>query len=413
VSAPERIGRLRRVRLLGTGAFASVWLYHDPELDSDVAVKLLADNWAADPETRDRFLEESRLLRRVSSPHLVSVFDLGVTDAGTPYFVMSYADGGSVADLLTGAGRDPDDVLDIVTQAADGVAALHQRGIVHRDLKPANLLLTTDPDGRRRVLVSDLGVAKSLAAADDTTTSVGTPAYSAPEQWELTGSLDARADVYALGAVTWALFAGRAPRRRQHRAEPMEPLAAVRQVGDQLDYVVRRAVATDPDHRWPDVATFAGALAQAHAGSLDDRPEPRHTDPRPPKTRATTAIVVAAASAIMVSIAAVVVLLGPWSDNAGNFDDGKDAFRDAAIDYITMLQDDDCEGALYYADPATTAEELCDSIHHHLADQIDTSGPTRVEMIGDNRARVVFVDQGYIEVIRGDDTLFEMGYFSA
>ncbi|MFC4783584.1 protein kinase domain-containing protein [Nocardioides sp. MAHUQ-72] len=99
MSAPEQLGRLRRIRRIGAGGFATVWLYRDDELDSDVAVKCLADNWAGDPEIRERFLAESRLLRRARSPHVVHVHDVGVTDGDTPYFVMSYADDGSVADL--------------------------------------------------------------------------------------------------------------------------------------------------------------------------------------------------------------------------------------------------------------------------------------------------------------------------
>jgi serine/threonine protein kinase len=106
VAFPENLGRLRRIRRLGAGGFASVWLYHDAELDSPVAVKALADNWAQDPAIRTRFVEESRLLRRASSDHVVSVHDVGVTADDIPYFVMTYADRGSAADLIAG-GRRP------------------------------------------------------------------------------------------------------------------------------------------------------------------------------------------------------------------------------------------------------------------------------------------------------------------
>ena len=104
MSLPARLGRLRQVDRLGVGGFASVWLYHDDELESDVAVKALADNWAQRLDIRDRFLQEARILRRADSDHVVRVYDVGEVD-GTPYFVMTYADLGTVADLL--AARAP------------------------------------------------------------------------------------------------------------------------------------------------------------------------------------------------------------------------------------------------------------------------------------------------------------------
>ena len=103
MSLPRRLGRLERVERLGVGGFATVWLYHDYELDSDVAVKALAENWSQRLDVRERFLEEARILRRADSDHIVRVYDIGEVD-GTPYFVMSYADRGSLAGLLE-AGR--------------------------------------------------------------------------------------------------------------------------------------------------------------------------------------------------------------------------------------------------------------------------------------------------------------------
>src|SRR6476646_1157097 len=120
VSLPARLGRLRQLDRLGVGGFATVWLYHDPELRSDVAVKALADNWAQRLDIRDRFLEEARILRQADSDHVVRVYDIGET-SGTPYFVMTYADRGSLAGLLE-AGRPlpVEQVVDLVEQAAAG-----------------------------------------------------------------------------------------------------------------------------------------------------------------------------------------------------------------------------------------------------------------------------------------------------
>src|SRR4051795_5986972 len=162
VSLPARLGRLRQVEGLGVGGFASLWVYHDDELQSDVAVKALADNWAQRLDIRGRFLQEARILRRADSDHVVRVYDVGEVD-GTPYFVMTYADLGTVADLLQREGRLPlDGTIDLVTQAGAGLTVLHHHGSIHRDIKPANLLLRSGGSAGDRLLVADLGVAKAL-----------------------------------------------------------------------------------------------------------------------------------------------------------------------------------------------------------------------------------------------------------
>ena len=118
---PARLGRLTQVERLGVGGFASVWLYRDDELQSDVAVKALADNWAQRLDIRDRFLEEARILRRADSDYVVRVYDIGEAE-GTPYFVMSYADRGTVANLIDRKGRIAvDQTLSVVTQAGAGL----------------------------------------------------------------------------------------------------------------------------------------------------------------------------------------------------------------------------------------------------------------------------------------------------
>ncbi|GAA4685500.1 serine/threonine-protein kinase [Nocardioides nanhaiensis] len=267
MSLPERLGRLRRVERLGVGGFASVWLYHDAELRSDVAVKALADNWAQRLDVRERFVEEARILRRADSDHIVRVYDVGEAD-GTPYFVMSYADRGSLGPLVE-AGRpvDPGRVLDLVEQAADGLRVLHGLGVVHRDITPHNLLLrTSGTDGGERLLVADLGVAKALLHASGLTQVVGTPAYMAPEQ--ATGEpIDVRADVHALGAVAYHLLTGHPARRGSvaevARALPPRPADELAELPPGVGAVLARALAPEPGHRWPDVDAFVLALRAA------------------------------------------------------------------------------------------------------------------------------------------------------
>ena len=266
MSLPERLGRLRRIDRIGAGGFATVWLYHDDELDSPVAVKALADNWAVREDVCDRFLEEARILRRADSDHVVRVYDIGESD-GTPYFVMSYADRGSVGDLLTpGALLPPARVVDLLAQAGDGLAVLHGHGVIHRDVKPQNLLIRSAPDGGERVLVADLGVAKAMLHASGLTQVVGTPAYMAPEQATGIG-LDRRADVHALGAVGYHLLTGRLVREGGlgSLAAPVLPPApsTVAPVPAAYDAPLMRALQVDPDDRWPDVGSFVAALRGA------------------------------------------------------------------------------------------------------------------------------------------------------
>jgi serine/threonine protein kinase len=251
------------VERLGVGGFASVWLYHDDELQSDVAVKALADNWAQRLDIRDRFLQEARILRRADSDHVVRVYDVGEAE-GTPYFVMSYADRGTVAHLLEEEGRlSLDRTLDLVSQAGAGLAVLHAQGSIHRDIKPANLLLRTDGPGPR-VMVADLGVAKAMLHASGLTHVVGTPAYMAPEQ-ATGGGVDERADVYALAAVTYHLLTGQVAHTGTIAElatvqTPVPPSEVVPGLPPEVDGVVLRGLEPDREDRWPDVRSFVNAL---------------------------------------------------------------------------------------------------------------------------------------------------------
>ncbi len=297
---------MRRIERLGAGGFASVWRYHDDELDSDVAVKALADNWAQRLDIRERFLEEARILRRADDNHVVRVYDIGETESGTPYFVMSYADRGTVADLVTeGRPLPVVEALDLVRQAALGLAVLHRNGIIHRDVKPQNLLLRT-AHGQTELLVADLGVAKATAHASGLTQVVGTPAYMAPEQARGEG-IDVRADVHALGAVAYVLLTGRLVRDDGLKGllDPRLPPApsTVADLPPALDAVLLRALATSPGDRWPSVESFVAALDQAHGG------EPTPVVPvggAPPTVRRSDVLVTATLAMLLLVVTFVV-----------------------------------------------------------------------------------------------------------
>lgn len=263
-----RIGRYPITRRLGAGAFATVWLAYDPEFDLPVAIKVLADNWAADPDIRARFLSEARFLRRIRDRRVVHVYEIGTLDDDRPYFVMDYLDSGSLEDVRR-AGVAPAEALRLCAEAARGLEVLHRHHLVHRDVTPGNLLLAGRPDGSRAVVVADLGVARSVADSSSGSMVVGTPSYMAPEQAG-TGAVDHRADVYALCAVAYALLTGAPPFRvdtpadlqvRPDSASPA-PIAAALGAPVTLDGLFRSGLATDPHRRPPSAAVLAEAFEQ-------------------------------------------------------------------------------------------------------------------------------------------------------
>jgi len=269
---PQRLGRYVVRRRIGSGGFATVWLAYDEELDSPVAVKVLADNWTEDSHIRRRFQEEGRYLRKVESPHVVSVYDAGVLDDGRPYLVMSYADQGTLADRLEVEGLTATQALEVVRQVGSGLQALHDRDVLHRDVKPANVLFRSvqGAGGQTevRAMLGDLGLGKALDVSSRLTMVAGTPSYVAPEQAQAE-DLDARADQYSLAALTYLLLTGRQPfthRNLEAAATPPDcpPLSTPeRPFGPAVEAVVRRGLARDREDRFPSVSAFVAALESA------------------------------------------------------------------------------------------------------------------------------------------------------
>jgi serine/threonine protein kinase len=290
VAAGERIGRYRLKDRVGAGAFATVWLAYDEELDITVAVKVLADNWSAHADVRERFLAEARLLRRISDDRVIRVHDIGMLDDDRPYFVMDFANGGTLANRV-GDGCPPQEALLLGAEAARAVQVLHDHGVLHRDVTPANLLIDHQPDGSQRVVVTDLGMAKAMAELSGLTLAAGTPAFMAPEQAGGLGGFDARADVYSLGAVVYALLSGKPPFTGSTltavlaRSESLEPdlLAATLDGPAELDDVLLRALSHDPVGR--------PASARELAVALDRVADDWTTGPRPGERPAPAPIV--------------------------------------------------------------------------------------------------------------------------
>jgi predicted Ser/Thr protein kinase len=195
-------------RLLGAGGMGAVYLARDEQLGEEVALKVIAGLGLLDPSAADRLRREASTARRISHPNVVRLHDIG-EESGLLFLSMEYVAGESLAARLKRIGAIPATQLrPIAEQLCDGLAAAHAAGVIHRDLKPANVLLAGD----RTVKIIDFGIARPLTESGLTATNmvVGTPEYMAPEQVR-GGVVDARTDIYALGAMLYHALTGRPP----------------------------------------------------------------------------------------------------------------------------------------------------------------------------------------------------------
>lgn len=255
--AVERFGRFVVTGPLGVGTSARVVRARDDSVDDDVAVKILRESLAADPDVRERFIEEARLLRGCASPRVATVYDIGQTSSGCPYVVLSLADRGTLAEDLQRRGAlRPHEVAALAAEVAAGVADVHRAGVVHGDVRPSNILLGSGPDGRR-VLVADVSLARGPAGVG---ADVGPRHFAAPEQVGGDSDIDARADVFGLGALVVAMLSGsaEAPRRDvAHRLVRRDPL------GMRLLEIAAKAMAPERDHRYTSAEQFRSAVERA------------------------------------------------------------------------------------------------------------------------------------------------------
>ena len=247
----------------------TVWRGEDPLLARSVAVKTLDPRLAEDADLRARFRREAVAAAAVAHPNIVATYDTGEDD-GVAYIVMELVEGATLRQAIDLHGAlPPARAADIAAQVADALAAAHARGLVHRDVKPSNVLVQLDG----RVKVTDFGIAKAAdQSSDDLTRTgsvMGTARYLAPEQLE-GRPVDERADVYSLGLVLFEMLAGETP----FGAETEIATAVARltsqppRLGDLrphlapgLGHVVDRALARDPEDRWPNAAAMRDALA--------------------------------------------------------------------------------------------------------------------------------------------------------
>jgi len=272
---PSRLGAYELLDQVGAGGMGRVFRARDVAGGPDVAVKVLLPAWARDAELVARFRREARVLAQLESPY-VARFIATNDEAGFHYLVMEYVAGESASALLSARGKlDVDAALTIACDVARAVAEVHALGLVHRDIKPANVLVDL-AEAPPKVKLCDFGIARATEPDPAQLTqagTVGTPAYMAPEQIECR-ALDARADVYALGATLYCLLTGQPPFNGPapmvmlaHLSEAPAPLierdpSIPRAISD----VVMRCLAKSPDERYADAAALHDALHEAWRG---------------------------------------------------------------------------------------------------------------------------------------------------
>jgi serine/threonine-protein kinase len=263
-----RLGKYQVIELLGQGGMATVYKGYHEEIDRYVAIKVLPPHPGLDAQFIERFKLEARTIARLQHPHIVPLYDYG-EENGVLYLAMAFMDGGSLADLIDNGPMPLQTVEKILREIAAALSYAHRQGIIHRDIKPGNILL----DSEGHALLADFGIVKLTSGGANLTGTgvVGTPAYMAPEQIEA-ASIDARVDIYALGAVVYEMLTGQQPYKGdtpmqvllQHMQAPVPRVCETRpELPDSLNYVMQRVMSKDPSARYQTAVEFAEDLSRA------------------------------------------------------------------------------------------------------------------------------------------------------
>ena len=316
MSAPSigtQLGSYRIEALLGRGGMGVVYRAEDLRLGRSVALKLLAPHLTEDARFRSRFLAESRLAASIDHAGIVPIYEAGESD-GQLYIAMRYVDGTDLGSLLHREGpMEPQRAIDLVAQLGNALDAAHARGLVHRDVKPSNALIAVE-GADEHVYLADFGLTRTMATAGGVTAGdqlAGTVDYLAPE-CIIGEPADGRSDIYSLGCVLFEALTGEVPFPRdsevaaiysQLEDEPPRPSERRPEVPVELDAVVARAMAKDPERRWQSGAELAAAARAALAPPTGAAAETGRARARPPRR------VVFASATVLAALTLVVVLL--------------------------------------------------------------------------------------------------------
>ncbi|BDB39575.1 MULTISPECIES: Stk1 family PASTA domain-containing Ser/Thr kinase [Mycobacterium] len=271
--------------ILGFGGMSEVHLARDTRLHRDVAVKVLRADLARDPSFYLRFRREAQNAAALNHPAIVAVYDTGEaeTPAGPlPYIVMEYVDGVTLRDIVhTDGPMTPKRAIEVIADACQALNFSHQNGIIHRDVKPANIMISST----NAVKVMDFGIARAIADSGNSVTQtaavIGTAQYLSPEQAR-GDSVDARSDVYSLGCVLYEMLTGEPPFTGdtpvsvayQHvREDPVPPSERHEGISPDLDAVVLKALAKNPENRYQTAAEMRADLVRVHNGETPEAPK--------------------------------------------------------------------------------------------------------------------------------------------
>ena len=272
--AGRRFGKYEVLEELGSGGMGRVYRARNVALDRVVALKTLASQFSADEGFVRRFQKEARAVARLNHPSIVQIYDFG-REEGVYYLAMEFVDGSSLRTLLKKFRFREHDALLVIRHTVAALAVAHAEGIVHRDIKPDNIMLTAKGD---KVKLVDLGIAKTLGedqSLTQTGQAVGTPEYIAPEQIRGLRDIDARADIYSLGATYFQLVTGHAPYKgtsgamvmSMHLTDPLpDPRTYEPTLSEGLVRVLRKMMAKERDDRYPDVHALDRDLYRLQIG---------------------------------------------------------------------------------------------------------------------------------------------------
>jgi len=276
VARPVRtVGKFRLLALLARGGPGEVHSAYQPELDRNVALRLMAEGEDASPSSIERFEREARLAAKLDHPGIVKVLDVG-NEGDLHWIAAELVPGSSLDRVLLEKRLTVEHALRIARSVAEALAAAHEDGVVHRDVKPGNIII----DGEGRVRVADFGLATHACDDSDTDAGslLGTPDYMAPEQaFGDPAEVTSRADLYGLGAVLYEMLTGRPPLtgatplavlRKLEEEEPAPPSSHNPDVSPEVDALVLRALEKDPERRH----ASARALAEALTGLIGRKP---------------------------------------------------------------------------------------------------------------------------------------------
>ena len=281
----QTIGKFRVIKLLGEGAMGEVYQALDPDLQREVAIKVLHPHFARQPNFHQRFIQEARVAARMDHPGIVKVHESGQIN-NQLYIVMELIPGVDMRSLLERQKKEKKqmplgEALRLVRQVAQALDYAHRAGVLHRDLKPENIMLK-QVEGENvpyRPVLTDLGLAKLVEGGYQTTTGMvmGTPAYMSPEQ-ALGETTDVRSDVYSLGVLLYELAVGRLPSQaktiteavRYHLKETLPlPRSFRPDLPEEVEAVILKALAKEPEKRYQSAAELAKALEVVEISNAD------------------------------------------------------------------------------------------------------------------------------------------------